>query len=60
MLNTCLKTKVLRKVTLYMLNTMKNVLVDQNILLVLQPCCVLDEFVAELGILSTTHSCSKT
>ena len=60
MLNKCLKIKVLIEVTLYMLNTIKNALVDQNLLLVVQPCCGHDEFVVESGTLSTTHSCSKT
>ena len=60
MLNKCLKTKVLRKVTSYILNTIKNVLVDQILLLVHQSCCVYDEFIVEFGTLSTTRSCSTT
>ena len=42
-----------------MLNTTKNVVIDQN-LLVVQPCCGHDEFLVEFEILSTTRSCTKT
>ena len=58
MLNKLLKIKVLIKVTLCMLNTTKNVLVDQNFLVV-QLCCGYDEFIVEFRSLSTIRSCSK-
>ena len=42
-----------------MLNTTKNALVRQN-LLVVQLCCGYDEFAIEFGTLSITRSCTKT
>ena len=51
--------KMLIKVILYVLNTIKNALVDQNFLVV-QLCCGHNEFIVEFGTLSITHNCSKT
>ena len=43
-----------------MLNIIKNALVHQNLVVVVQLCCGHDEFVVEFRSLSTIHSCFKT
>ena len=59
MLNKYLKTKILIKVTSYVLNTGKKVRVHQNLLIV-QSCGGHDGFPVKFEILFTIRSCTKT